>query len=55
MDMIKIEEEMKLIEEWWSPYIYTLRARAAFNKKVQSYEFLEETFGEKSDLVVEIH
>lgn len=50
LEMAKVEEGMKLIGAWWSPY--TLRARVALNMKKQSYEFLEETFGEKSGLLL---
>ncbi|KAG8366274.1 hypothetical protein BUALT_Bualt17G0059400 [Buddleja alternifolia] len=43
-------DEVKLLGRWTSPYV--LRARIALNIKSLDYEFLEEIFGSKSDLLV---
>ncbi|KAH6756375.1 glutathione S-transferase TAU 18 [Perilla frutescens var. hirtella] len=43
-------DEVKLLGAWPSPYV--LRARIALNIKSVDYEFLEEKFGSKSDLLL---
>ncbi|KAL7091525.1 hypothetical protein ACP275_12G111500 [Erythranthe tilingii] len=43
-------DEVKLLGAWPSPYV--LRARIALNIKRVNYEFLEEKFGTKSDLLL---
>jgi glutathione S-transferase len=42
--------EVKLIGSWASPYV--TRARIALNIKEVQYEFLEESFGTKSELLL---
>ncbi|XP_058073850.1 glutathione S-transferase U17-like [Magnolia sinica] len=43
--------EVKLLGAWPSPYV--MRPRIALNLKSISYEFLEETFGSKSQLLLQ--
>lgn len=43
-------DEVKLLGGWPSPYV--LRARIALNMKHVKYEFVEEKFGVKSDLLL---
>ncbi|KAK8945795.1 Glutathione S-transferase U17 [Platanthera guangdongensis] len=45
-----VEEEVKLIGGWESAYV--ARVRTALNLKGIPYEFLEEAFGKKSDLLL---
>ncbi|KAK4261222.1 hypothetical protein QN277_004251 [Acacia crassicarpa] len=49
--MSKGEEEVKLLGAWPSPFV--LRARIALNMKSVRYEFLQETFGSKSQLLLQ--
>ncbi|KAJ6817600.1 glutathione S-transferase U17-like [Iris pallida] len=44
------EGEVKLLGAWASPFV--LRPRIALNMKGVKYEFLEETFGSKSELLL---
>ncbi|KAK8945892.1 Glutathione S-transferase U17 [Platanthera guangdongensis] len=45
-----VEEDVKLLGSWASPYV--ARARIALNLKGIPYEFLQEVFGKKSDLLL---
>jgi glutathione S-transferase len=45
------KSEVKLLGAWPSPYV--MRARIALNLKAVEYEFLEETFGSKSQLLLQ--
>lgn len=44
-------KSVKLLGAWPSPFV--LRARIALNIKSVNYEFLEETFGSKSQLLLQ--
>lgn len=43
-------DEVKVIGAWASPFV--MRPRIALNLKSVSYEFLQETFGSKSELLL---
>lgn len=45
------KNELKLLGAWASPYV--MRPRIALNIKSADYEFLQETFGSKSQLLLE--
>jgi glutathione S-transferase len=45
------KSEVKLLGAWPSPYV--MRAQIALNLKAVEYEFLEETFGSKSQLLLQ--
>ncbi|XP_012091976.1 glutathione S-transferase U17 [Jatropha curcas] len=49
--MAESSELIKLIGAWASPYV--MRARIALNLKSLDYEFLQETFGSKSQLLLQ--
>jgi glutathione S-transferase len=45
------KSEVKVLGAWPSPFV--MRARIALNIKAVEYEFLEETFGSKSQLLLQ--
>lgn len=45
------KNDLKVLGAWPSPYV--MRARIALNIKSLDYEFLEETFGSKSQLLLQ--
>lgn len=44
------DDDVRLLGSWSSPFV--LRVRIALNIKQVKYQFLEETFGSKSDLLL---
>lgn len=53
MDMIKIEEEMKLIGEWWSPYIYTpCEQEWLSTRRYKATNFWKKPLGKRATLLL---
>ena len=50
LSLIMGSNQVQLLGAWPSPYV--LRCRIALNIKSTNYQFLEETFGSKSDLLL---
>ncbi|CAH9090662.1 unnamed protein product [Cuscuta epithymum] len=44
---------VKLLGVWWSPFV--IRVRVALNLKSVDYDFIEETFMSKSELLLELN
>jgi hypothetical protein len=49
--LVMAKSEVKLLGSWASPYV--MRPRIALNIKAVEYDFLEETFGSKSQLLLQ--